>query len=88
MDSEAVAEDFVRARLGAEALLDFPGTIPTTLNTAYAYQDRAIALFEKALVERSISPWYLRDPLLDSIRSDSGFRGILQKMGLTSKSAP
>jgi hypothetical protein len=43
MDSEAVAEDFVRARLGAEARLDFPGTIPTTLNTAYAYQDRAIA---------------------------------------------
>jgi 2-keto-4-pentenoate hydratase len=45
MDMEAVAEDFVRARLNAEALLDFPGTIPTTLNTAYAYQDRAIALW-------------------------------------------
>ncbi|HEY0339627.1 MAG TPA: hypothetical protein VGC34_02375 [Steroidobacteraceae bacterium] len=45
MDTEAVAEDFVRARLGAEALPDFPGTVPTTLNTAYAYQDRAIALW-------------------------------------------
>ncbi len=31
--------------LGAEALPDFPGPAPTTLNTAYAYQDRAIALW-------------------------------------------
>src|SRR5215472_9875707 len=45
MDMDAVAEDFVRARLNAEALPDFPGTIPTTLDTAYAYQDRAIALW-------------------------------------------
>jgi 2-keto-4-pentenoate hydratase len=45
MDSEAIAESFVRARLDAEALLDFPGAIPATLNAAYAYQDRAIALW-------------------------------------------
>ncbi len=64
MDSEAVAEDFVRARLGAEALLDFPGTIPTTLNTAYAYQDRAIALWPDHLagwkVGRIGPPWLER----------------------------
>jgi 2-keto-4-pentenoate hydratase len=64
MDSEAVAEDFVRARLGAAALLDFPGTIPTTLNTAYAYQDRAIALWPDHLagwkVGRIGPPWLER----------------------------
>jgi serine/threonine-protein kinase len=62
--------------------------LPAMIYAALDQKDRAIALFEKALLERSISPWYLRDPLLDSIRSDSGFRGILQKMGLTSKSVP
>jgi 2-keto-4-pentenoate hydratase len=64
MDSEAVAEDFVRARLGAEALLDFPGTVPTTLNTAYAYQDRAIALWPDNVagwkVGRIGPPWLER----------------------------
>ena len=64
MDSEAVAEDFVRARLGAEALLDFPGTIPATLNTAYAYQDRAIALWPDNVagwkVGRIGPPWLER----------------------------
>ncbi len=50
MDTEAVAEQFVRARLEAEALLDFPGPIPATLNTAYAYQDRAIALWPDNVV--------------------------------------
>jgi 2-keto-4-pentenoate hydratase len=64
MDSEAVAEDFVRARLSAQALIDFPGTIPTTLNTAYAYQDRAIALWPDTLagwkVGRIGPPWLER----------------------------
>ena len=64
MDSEAVAEDFVRARLGAKALFDFPGTVPTTLNTAYAYQDRAIALWPDTVagwkVGRIAAPWLER----------------------------
>jgi 2-keto-4-pentenoate hydratase len=64
MDSEAVAEQFVRARLDAEALLDFPGTIPSTLNTAYAYQDRAIALWPDNVagwkVGRIGPPWLER----------------------------
>ena len=64
MDSEAVAEQFVRARLDAEALLDFPGTIPSTLNTAYAYQDRAIALWPDNVagwkVGRIGAPWLER----------------------------
>lgn len=61
---EAVAEDFVRARLNAEALPDFPGDIPATLNTAYAYQDRAIALWPDNLagwkVGRIGPPWLER----------------------------
>src|SRR6185437_11949919 len=64
MESEAVAEQFVRARLDAEALLDFPGSIPSTLNTAYAYQDRAIALWPDILagwkVGRIGPPWLER----------------------------
>jgi 2-keto-4-pentenoate hydratase len=43
--NDAIAEQFVRARLDATALPDFPGSIPATLNSAYAYQDRAIALW-------------------------------------------
>src|SRR6185437_5654731 len=50
MDSEVIAERFVRARLDAEALPAFPGTLPTTLNSAYAYQDRAISLWPDHLV--------------------------------------
>jgi 2-keto-4-pentenoate hydratase len=61
MGTEAVAEQFVRARLEAEALLDFPGPVPATLNTAYAYQDRAIALWPDNVagwkVGRIGSPW-------------------------------
>ena len=40
--NDAIAEQFVRARLDATSLPDFPGTIPATLNTAYAYQDRVL----------------------------------------------
>jgi 2-keto-4-pentenoate hydratase len=43
--NDLIAEQFVRARLDAAALEDFPGAIPATLNAAYAYQDRAIALW-------------------------------------------
>ena len=64
MDNEAIAEQFVRARLDAESLLDFPGTIPATLNSAYAYQDRAIALWPDNLagwkVGRIGQPWLQR----------------------------
>ncbi len=61
METEAVAEQFVRARLDAEALLDFPGPLPATLNTAYAYQDRAMALWPDNVagwkVGRIGAPW-------------------------------
>ena len=38
-----VARRFVCARLTAVPLPDFPGTVPSTLQVAYACQDAAIA---------------------------------------------
>ena len=62
--NDAIAEQFVRARLDATALPDFPGSIPATLNTAYAYQDRAIALWPDFVagwkVGRIGEPWLER----------------------------
>ena len=62
--NDAIAEQFVRARLDATALPDFPGSIPATLNTAYAYQDRAIALWPDFVagwkVGRIGAPWLER----------------------------
>jgi 2-keto-4-pentenoate hydratase len=59
--NDAIAEQFVRARLDATPLPDFPGDIPATLNTAYAYQDRAIALWPDFVagwkVGRIGGPW-------------------------------
>jgi 2-keto-4-pentenoate hydratase len=59
--NDAIAEQFVRARLDAAALPDFPGSIPATLNSAYAYQDRAIALWPDFVagwkVARISEPW-------------------------------
>jgi len=59
--NDAVAEQFVRARLDATPLPDFPGSIPATLNTAYSYQDRAIALWPDFVagwkVGRISGPW-------------------------------
>jgi 2-keto-4-pentenoate hydratase len=62
--NDAIAEQFVRARLDAAALPDFPGTIPATLNAAYSYQDRAIALWPDFVagwkVGRIGEPWLAR----------------------------
>jgi 2-keto-4-pentenoate hydratase len=62
--NDAIAEQFVRARLDAAALPDFPGSIPATLNSAYAYQDRAIALWPDFVagwkVGRIGAPWLER----------------------------
>jgi 2-keto-4-pentenoate hydratase len=62
--NDVIAEQFVRARLDAAALPDFPGSIPATLNTAYAYQDRAIALWPDFVagwkVGRIGEPWLER----------------------------
>ncbi len=43
--AEALAEEFVSARLKATALPDFPGALPPNLDAAYAVQDAAIDIF-------------------------------------------
>lgn len=46
----AIAERFVRARLDAGALADFPGVLPDDLVSAYRVQDAAIARFPDHIV--------------------------------------
>lgn len=41
-DVAGIAEQFVRARLAARALPEYPGTLPPTLETAYRCQDLAL----------------------------------------------
>lgn len=47
--AEAIANEFVSARLKAVALNGFPGTLPATLDAAYAVQDAAIKIFPDAV---------------------------------------
>jgi 2-keto-4-pentenoate hydratase len=61
MNARAIAEQFVHARLRAEALPTFPNGIPPTLDAAYAIQDVAIELWPDRLagwkVGRIEPPW-------------------------------
>ena len=43
--AEAIAQAFVAARQAGNALTDYPGELPGTLEEAYGIQERAIALF-------------------------------------------
>lgn len=43
-EGERIAQAFVAARRGAQALVQYPGRRPETLDEAYAIQDHAIAL--------------------------------------------
>jgi 2-keto-4-pentenoate hydratase len=58
------ADRFVRARLAATALPEFPGDIPTSLETAYACQDAAIGRWPDDVlgwkVGRINEPWLSR----------------------------
>lgn len=45
--AEAIAQAFVAARRARQGFADYPGTMPQTLDEAYAIQARAIALFGK-----------------------------------------
>jgi 2-keto-4-pentenoate hydratase len=61
MNTRAIAEQFVRARLRGEALSGFPGEMPATLSDAYATQDCAIGLWPDRVagwkVGRIDPPW-------------------------------
>jgi 2-keto-4-pentenoate hydratase len=43
--TDSIARQFVTARLGAQKLAAFPGTIPPDLATGYRHQDAAIGLY-------------------------------------------
>lgn len=47
---EMIAEQFVRARLSAQSLLQYPGTVPNDLATAYRCQEFAIDRWPDAIV--------------------------------------
>jgi len=47
---QAIALAFVTARREGRGLPDYPGTVPVTLDQAYAIQDRAIALATDTIV--------------------------------------
>ena len=48
--AQTIAERFVKARLSASALPDFPGPLPPDLDTAYVCQDAAIGLWPDEIV--------------------------------------
>jgi 2-keto-4-pentenoate hydratase len=46
----AIAERFVRARLAATSLPDYPGVLPASLAQAYATQEAALSMWPEAIV--------------------------------------
>ncbi|RDZ26051.1 2-keto-4-pentenoate hydratase [Lysobacter silvisoli] len=48
-DAAAIAQRLVAARRGAQALPDYPGPEPRTLDEGYAVQDRAITLWRRPI---------------------------------------
>ncbi len=49
-DAQTLADRLVTARRQAQALPDYPGSIPPSLDAGYAVQDRAIALWGRPVV--------------------------------------
>ena len=47
--AEAIAQAFVDARRGGNALTDYPGALPESLDEAYVIQERAIGLFGRRI---------------------------------------
>ncbi len=56
--------------------------LPALVYGSLGEKDRAFEYFEKALQERSLVASWLRDPLLDPIRSDPRMLRLFQRMGL------
>jgi 2-keto-4-pentenoate hydratase len=65
-DAQAIAAQFVRARLAARPLLAYPGPVPADLAAAYACQERAIELWPDVVagwkVARIGADWAERYP--------------------------
>jgi 2-keto-4-pentenoate hydratase len=60
-----IAHGFVQARKAARALAHYPGTLPQSLNMAYAIQDEAIAQFEGEIVGWKVGR--INPPLCDEL---------------------
>ena len=56
--------------------------LPALIYACMGEKDRAFEYYEKAIEERSLVASWLRDPLLDGIRSDPRFPKLLERMGL------
>jgi len=56
--------------------------IPAMLYLSLGESDQGFEYYEKALRERSLVASWLRDPLLDGVRSDRRFQQIFERMGL------
>ncbi len=50
MTMDDIANSFVNARRGAQALPDFPGAVPAQLSESYAIQEKAIALYNRPII--------------------------------------
>ena len=48
-DAKGVATEFVKARRAAGSFVDYPGTLPPDLDSAYRCQDEAIALWDDSI---------------------------------------
>lgn len=66
--AEAIAQAFVKARQAGNALIDYPGALPESLDEAYGIQERAIGLFG-----RKVAGWKvgrIADALVDTYGSN------------------
>lgn len=57
--------------------------MPGFIHAGMGEKEPAFDYFEKAVQARALPPWFLRDPMLDGIRSEPRFQGLLQRMGLS-----
>jgi 2-keto-4-pentenoate hydratase len=60
-DAHAVAAEFVKARRTARALVQYPGSMPPDLDSAYRCQDEAIALWDDSIVGWKVG--WIAEPL-------------------------
>ena len=59
--------------------------LPAMIYANLGEKDRAFEYYEKAIEERSLVASWLRDPLLDGIRSDPRFPKLFERMGYRRK---
>ena len=57
--------------------------MPAFIHGGMGENDLAFRYFEEAVHERALPGYILRDPVLDGMRSDPRFQGLLQRMGLS-----